>query len=110
MITASVFFAALSTALIAAFVNSLIPALILRFLTGLFMVGIYPALMKLIATWTKADRGLGIGLLTGAIAVGSASPNLLVTFGGIHNWRLVLFLAAAIAFWGGVIVFLFIHE
>jgi MFS family permease len=66
--------------------------------------------MKLIATWTKADRGLGIGLLTGAIAVGSASPNLLVAFGGLHNWRLALFLAAAFASLGGVIVFLFIHE
>ena len=110
LITVSVFLAALCTALIAAFVNSLIPALVLRFLTGLFMVGVYPVLMKLIATWTKADRGLGIGLLTGALTVGSASPNLLAALGGIDNWRLVLFLAAAFASFGGAIVFLFIHE
>jgi MFS family permease len=110
LITTSVFLAALSTALIAAFVNSLIPTLILRFLTGIFMVGVYPVLMKIIATWTKADRGLGIGLLTGAIAVGSASPNLLITFGGIDNWRLILFLAAVFASLGGIIVYLFVQE
>jgi len=110
LITVSVFLAAICTALIAAFVNSLIHALVLRFLTGMFMVGVYPVLIKLIATWTRADRGLGIGLLTGAIAVGSASPNLLVALGGIENWRLVLFLAAGFASLGGVIVFLFIHD
>jgi len=110
LITISALLAALSTALIAGFVNSLIPALALRFLTGLCMVGVYPVAMKLIATWTRSDRGLGIGMLTGAIAVGSAFPHLLVVFGGIQNWRLVLFLAAGFAALGGIIVYIFIHE
>jgi len=102
--------AALSTALIAGLANSLGPALILRFLTGLFMAGVYPVGMKIIATWTKADRGLGIGLLAGAIAFGSASPHLLNALGGMHDWRVTLFLAAAFAALGGLVAALFVQE
>ena len=110
LFTISALLAALSTALIAGFVDSLAPAVVLRFFTGFFMVGVYPVAMKIIATWTKKDRGLGIGLLTGAIAVGSASPNLFFVAGGLHNWRLVLFLAGAFAALGALIVALFVRD
>ena len=33
--------------------------------------------MKLAATWCKTDLGLGIGLLVGALTLGSALPHLL---------------------------------
>lgn len=110
LIFGSAMLAALSTLMIAAFVNSLNPALALRFLTGFFMVGVYPVGMRVIATWTKSDRGLGIGLLTGAIALGSASPHLLLALGGMDDWRLVLYLASFIAFFGALIVLLFVRE
>ena len=48
------------------------------------------------ATWTKADRGLGIGLLVGALTIGSAAPHLLNVFGGVSDWHPVLFLACSI--------------
>jgi MFS family permease len=110
LFTISALLAALSTALIAGFVDSLAPALVLRFFTGFFMVGVYPVAMKIITTWTKRDRGLGIGLLTGAIAVGSASPNLFFAVGGLHDWRLVLFLATTFAVIGAFIVALFVRD
>ena len=59
--------------------------------------------MKLIATWTKEDRGLGIGLLVGSLTVGSASPHLVNALpflggsGGMPPWRNVLLAAAAAA-------------
>jgi MFS family permease len=110
LFTISALLAALSTALIAGFVDSFAPAVVLRFFTGLFMVGVYPVGMKIIATWTRLDRGLGIGLLTGAIAVGSASPHLFFAIGGMHDWRLLLLLASAIAALGGIIVALLVRE
>jgi MFS family permease len=110
LFTISAFLAALSTAAIAAFVDSLPPALVLRFLTGMCMVGVYPVGMKIMATWTKADRGLGIGLLTGAIAIGTASPHLINALGPRQDWRLLLFLAAGIAALGGLVAWLFIRE
>ena len=75
--------AALATASIAAFASSLGPALVLRFLTGVALAGVYPVAMKTMATWTKADRGLGIGLLVGALTLGSGMPHLINASGGI---------------------------
>lgn len=106
----SALLAGLATALIPALANGLGLALALRFLTGVCLAGVYPVGMKIMATWTKADRGLGIGLLVGALTVGSASPHLLNTLGGIGDWHLVLYLAAASAGLGGLIAALFVDE
>jgi MFS family permease len=69
--------ASIATALIALLSRNLTSALILRFLTGMFLAGVYPVGMKIMATWTTRDRGLGIGLLVGALTVGSAVPHLI---------------------------------
>jgi nitrate/nitrite transporter NarK len=66
--------------------------------------------MKIMATWTKADRGLGIGLLVGALTIGSAAPHLLNAFGGIEAWKNVLYWAAALAASGSLMGVLFIQE
>jgi MFS family permease len=105
------FLAAGSTALIPLIAaDSPMLALILRFLTGVFLAGVYPVGMKIMATWTTKDRGLGIGLLVGALTIGSAAPHLLNALGGIGQWQRVLFLAAALAAIGGVIAILFVYE
>jgi MFS family permease len=110
LISASSLLAALCTILIPLFANSLSLALILRILTGLFLAGVYPVGMKIVTTWTREDRGLGIGLLVGALAVGSASPHLLNAFGGIGDWKQVMYWAAALAAFGGFISLLFVRE
>jgi MFS family permease len=79
------------------------PALALRFIAGFALAGVYPVGMKIMATWTKEDRGLGLGLLTGALIIGTASPHLIRALGGITNWQFVLYMAAALAAIGGVI-------
>jgi MFS family permease len=105
----SAFLAALATALIA-FAGSFPVALVLRLLTGIFLVGVYPVGMKIISTWTQADRGLGIGLLVGALTIGSASPHLVNALGGVGDWKLVIYSAAGFAALGGLIALLFIKE
>ena len=80
-----------------------LPAVVLRLLTGFALAGVYPVGMKIMATWMKEDRGLGIGLLTGALAIGTASPHLIRALGGIDNWQFVLYVAAALAAAGGLI-------
>jgi MFS family permease len=105
----SAFLAALATALIA-FATSFPIALLLRLLTGIFLVGVYPVGMKIISTWTRADRGLGIGLLVGALTIGSASPHLVSALGGVSDWKLVIYSAAGFAVLGGLIALLFIKE
>ena len=83
---------------------------LLRFLTGLLLAGVYPVGMKIMATWTQADRGLGIGLLVGALTLGSAFPHLVNALTGMSHWRLVLLVASGAAALGGLIAALFVHE
>jgi MFS family permease len=102
--------AALATALIPFLALGLTVTLVLRFLTGLLLAGVYPVGMKIVATWTKEDRGFGIGLLVGALTLGSAAPHVINALGGIKSWQPVLYISAALAFFGGVITLLFVRE
>lgn len=75
-------------------------AILLRFLTGMTLAGVYPSGMKLIASWCKTDRGFGIGLLVGALTLGSALPHLLNALpaaGGMPPWRTVLLITSTLA-------------
>jgi MFS family permease len=74
----------------------------LRFFTGMALAGAYPPGMKLVATWCKEDRGLGIGLLVSGTVLGSALPHLLNAVpllgeGGMPPWRTVLLVTSALA-------------
>ena len=51
-------------------------ALVLRFLTGFFLAGVYPPAMKMTATWFRSQRDLAIGVIVGALTVGKAIPYL----------------------------------
>ncbi|MFK7847728.1 MAG: nitrate/nitrite transporter [Rhodothermales bacterium] len=90
------------------------PALFLRFLTGVCLAGVYPPGMKLIATWSKGDRGLGVGLLVGALTLGSAMPYFLnaVSFGGegsgLPPWETVLITSSLMAVVAALAVFFFV--
>ena len=110
LFTLSALLAALCTALIGWFANGLAVALALRFLTGLCLAGVYPVGMKIMATWTQKDRGLGIGLLVGALTLGSAAPHLLNVFGGVGDWRAVMLWAAGLAALGSLLAVLFVQE
>jgi len=70
--------------------------LALRFLTGACMAGVYPVGMKMAATWAKGDLGLLVGLLVGALTLGSAAPHLFNAFGGI-DWRFTILLASLVS-------------
>jgi MFS family permease len=55
-------------------------ALVLRFLTGFFLAGVYPPAMKMVATWFQDRRGLAIGAVVGALTIGKATPFLVNAF------------------------------
>ena len=110
LFTACALLAAAATAAIPLFAPGLAVALPLRFLTGLFLAGVYPVGMKIAATWTREDRGLAIGLLVGALTVGSASPHLVNALGGVTAWRPVLWIAAGMAVAGALIAAFLLAE
>jgi MFS family permease len=107
---ASSFLASLATALIPALDAGMALTLVFRLLTGMFLAGVYPVGMKIMATWTRQDRGLGIGLLVGALTIGSATPHLLNALGGVNEWKQVLYLSAGLAALGGVLALTLVRE
>jgi len=84
-------------------------AIVLRFLTGMFLAGVYPPAMKVIATWFRSGRGLALGFLIGALTLGKASPYLVNAIGS-SNWRVNVGLASAGAIAGAVLVVLFVRD
>jgi len=94
---------AVANALIAVEADGLALAIVLRFITGFALAAVYPVGMKIMATWMKEDRGFGLGLLVGALTVGSASPHLIRVFGGINEWQPVFYIVSTLAIVAGLI-------
>ena len=89
--------------------------LVLRFFTGMVLAGVYPPGMKLMATWCKSDRGFGLGLLIGALTLGSAVPHLINALpffgeGGMPPWRTVLMITSAMAVLAALVVIFFVES
>jgi len=86
--------------------RDLASAIPFRFLTGFALAGVYPVGMKLIAGWFRLDRGLAIGVLVGALTVGSALPYLFRAVGLMSglDWHAVVASASIAGLLGGAIV------
>jgi MFS family permease len=100
---------AVANGVLAVAADTLGAALALRFVTGIAMAGAYPPAMKIMATWFREGRGLAIGVLIGALTVGSATPHLVH---GVTDlpWRQTLLVASALAALGALIVVAFVRE
>ena len=73
-----------------------------RFATGFFLAGMYPPALKLIATWYRRARGLALGVLVGALTLGSATPHLVNAVGGLE-WKIVVVVTSVMTVVGGFI-------
>ena len=78
------------------------PTLALRFVVGVALAGVYPSGLKVMAGWFREGRGMALGVLVGALTVGSASPHLIRAFG--LDYRGVLVAASALAVVAAVIM------
>ncbi len=83
--------------------------LFLRFMTGFFLAGVYPTAMKLMASWFKESRGLALGILLGALTVGSGFPYVF-NLTGFPDWKILMTISSVFAFFGALLVFFLIQE
>jgi MFS family permease len=82
-------------------------ALPFRALTGLALAGVYPVGLRLVVGWFRRERGAAIGVLVGALTVGSALPYLIRALGiGQDDWRTTVASASVLALAGGLVVLL----
>jgi MFS family permease len=84
-------------------------AILLRGATGFFLAGVYPVGMKIIAGWFQRGRGLALGIMIGALTVGSAVPHAVNSVGGIA-WRGVVLFGSLLAIIGALVVAVAVRE
>jgi len=78
-------------------------SLLARFLTGAFLAGVYPPAMKAMSSWYRTGRGFALGVMVGALTLGSALPHLVNAIGGL-GWRETLTVVSILTVIGGIIV------
>lgn len=88
----------------AIFSHDLGSAVFFRLLTGITLAGIYPVGMKIIAQWYRTNLGWRLGVLVGALTLGTASPYLFFALGADFNWRKLMLTASILSLIGGAIV------
>ena len=103
----------LLSAIIGAIANGLFPlangdlriALLLRFIVGVTLAGIYPIGMKLVVNWAPGRTGNVLGWMVGMLALGSGAPHLIRGADITSHWEGVLYVTSALAVIGGILVF-----
>jgi MFS family permease len=91
------------------YVNDASTAILVRFLTGVFLAGVYPPGMKIMATWFRERRGMALGVLVGALTMGKATPYLVNALGS-GSWRMNVLFVSLLSVIGGLIVLLFVSD
>ncbi len=86
------------------FVHGAPGVIALRFATGAALACVYPPGLKIAAGWFLERRGTALGVVVGALTIGSAFPHLLAW--GAHGvpWRMLMWLSSALAIAGGLLV------
>ncbi len=100
---------ALANSAFAFYADDATVGIVLRFLTGMFLAGVYPPGMKIMATWFRRSRGMALGVLVGALTLGKASPYLINGLGSA-NWRHNIFFSSLLALVGALIVLFFVTD
>ena len=83
--------------------------LVARLATGFCLAGVYPPALKLASTWFQRGRGTALGIVVGALTLGSAVPHLVNGLGGL-DWQVVVATTSLLTILGGVIAAAFVPE
>jgi MFS family permease len=76
----------------------------LRVATGFALACVYPPGMKVAAGWFDKQRGAALGVVIGALTIGSAFPHLMAASSAHIPWRTLMLSASGLALAGGIIV------
>jgi len=101
---------ALTNSLVVWFARDAISLFALRFSTGFFIAGIYPVGMKIASDWYEENLGKAMGILLGALVLGTAFPHLLKNRIFELPWKSVLYFTSVFAATGGTLMILFVGD
>jgi MFS family permease len=85
--------------------TDLASALPWRALTGFGVAAVYPVALRHLSGWFRAQRGLAVGILVGAITIGASLPHLVRAVGATSSveWQPVVLAVSVAALVGGLI-------
>ena len=92
------------------FADSAIAVILLRVCTGVALACVYPPGLKIVAGWFLERRGTALGIVVGALTIGSAFPHLLAWGAHAVPWRILMWVSSVLALSGGVIVFVAVKD
>lgn len=93
-----------------AFADGAATVIVLRFITGASLACVYPPGMKIAAGWFLDRRGTALGIVVGALTIGSAFPHLLAWAAADISWRALMGISSALAVAGGLLVLLVVRD
>jgi MFS family permease len=82
----------------------------LRAATGAALAFVYPPGLKIAAGWFLERRGTALGIVVGALTLGSGFPHLLAWAAADIPWRGLLWISSVLALVGGAIVALLVRD
>ena len=82
-----------------------VATIVLRFITGAALAGVYPVGMKMAAAWTERGVGLMIGTVVGALTLGSSLPYLFNSISGLE-WHTTIIASSGCAVAGALAILL----
>ena len=77
-------------------------AVVARLATGAALAAVYPPALKAMSAWYRTGRGFALGVMIGALTVGSALPHLVNAVADIR-WEVTLLVVSAFTVIGGLI-------
>lgn len=83
--------------------DGLATAIPLRMVTGACLAAVYPPALKEVSTWFRTGRGTALGVMIGALTLGSALPHLVRSFGNLP-WQQVIVTTSILTAAGGLMV------
>jgi MFS family permease len=84
--------------------SGVLPVIALRAVTGIALACVYPPGMKIAAGWFRERRGTALGIVVGALTIGSAFPHLLAWAAAAVPWRILMWTSSLFALAGGALV------
>lgn len=84
--------------------------LLFRFLTGAALAGVYPTAVRLVSDWFENRRGTAVGVIIGALTIGSAMPHLIKIFFASLQWQIVILASSILAIFAACIIYFLLPD
>lgn len=96
---------AASNAIFAFGVHGLVTGILIRFVTGVSLAGIYPVGMKLVVSWAPKRTSEALAWLVGMLTLGTGLPHAIKAAGGSWPWQAAIGASSVLAILSALLIY-----